>query len=148
MRDCLEFSERVSEFLILKGWDAKTLAKQIGVTHATALNFLHGTHFPSPVALCCLADCFQCSCQYLLGLTNDYEENKTFVPPTANFGARLRAIMKEANLSQYALTKTYKISGNSVYTWLRQKHLPSVANLIKLADILEVSVDYLIGREN
>jgi transcriptional regulator with XRE-family HTH domain len=35
----------------------------------------------------------------------------------------------------------------SMYNWLSGKYIPNVYNLVRLAKLLDCSVDYLLGRE-
>ena len=147
MNEVVVFSERICEFLHLKSLTPKTLAQALDVTHATALNFKNGKCFPSTNTLIKAADYFQCSCDYLLGLTDDYPENHNYQPATDNFCSRFRELLKECKISQYQLTNKYGISGSLVYKWLNTKTYPSVANLIRIARILNQPVDYILGRE-
>ena len=147
MNEVSAFSERICEFLHLKNLTPKTLAQALNITHATILNFKNGKCFPSTKIFIQLADYFQCSCDYLLGLTDDYPDYYTYRPATAHFPSRFRGLLKNAGVSQYQLTKKYGVSGNLVYKWLNNNGYPSVANLIRLARILNQPVDYILGRE-
>ena len=141
-------SERINEFIILKGLTPKTLAQEIGVTHATVLNVLQCRHTPSTALLYKLITYFQCSTDYLLGLTDDYPENVQYQPPVEKFGERFAFLLKTAGVSQYALTKKHGISGNLIFRWLHDQTLPSVDNFVKLARIFGFSVDFILGRSD
>jgi len=143
-----KFVERLKELMILNNYTIKTLAETTGIHQSTIGSLLREEHHPSTKALLAFAQLFNCPCDYLLGLIDDYPEPIKFSPPTSDFGARLRLLLRENNVSQYSLTKKEKISGNLLYQWLNNQAIPSVYNLEKLASALQISVDCLLGREN
>ena len=63
------------------------------------------------------------------------------------FSDRLKTLRKEKKLTQKELAEQIEIKQNSYSDWETGKNEPSLENLIKLADLLEVSIDWLFGRE-
>ena len=63
------------------------------------------------------------------------------------FTDRLKTLRKEKKLTQKELAEQIGIKQNSYSDWETGKNEPSFENLIKLADLLEVSLDWLFGRE-
>ena len=61
---------------------------------------------------------------------------------------KLRELRKEKNMLQKEIAKAVHRSITTICDWERGKSEPSIEDLSKLADILEVSVDYLIGRSD
>ena len=59
---------------------------------------------------------------------------------------RLRECRENAKLSQKYVALTLGISAPSVANWERGKTNPSNENIVKLADLYGVSIDYLLGR--
>lgn len=142
-----KFVERMNEFMITSSLNATQLAEKTGIARSTISGLLRKEHLPSTDALRAFANFFQCPTDYLLGSVDDFPENLKFSQPNLSFGERFRKLLAESNVSQYALTKRYKISGNLLYKWLHGESEPSVYNLIKLSTALSVSVDCLLGRE-
>lgn len=62
------------------------------------------------------------------------------------FAQRIAAIRKEKKLSQEKLGELMNMSQRSVAAWEGGERTPSFPVLIELAEKLDVSVDYLIGR--
>ncbi len=62
------------------------------------------------------------------------------------FGERLREIRTEKHLKQSDIAAMLNVSGNAVHCWETDKQEPSMAMLLKLSEILEVSLDYLFGK--
>ena len=62
------------------------------------------------------------------------------------FAQRIAAIRKEKKLSQEKLGELVNMSQRSVAAWEGGERTPSFPVLIDLAEKLDVSVDYLLGR--
>ena len=142
-----KFADRMNEYMITQELNATQLAEKTGIARPTISGLLRKEHLPSTDALRAFADFFQCPTDYLLGLIDDFPEKTTFQKPASTFGERFRTLLAENKVSQYALTKQYKISGHLIYNWLHNESEPSVYNLIKLSKALSVSIDCLLGRE-
>lgn len=63
-----------------------------------------------------------------------------------DFTARFKELRAEYGLSAIKLSKELEFSKNIVYAWEKGRAEPNFETLKKLADIFDVSVDYLIGR--
>ena len=61
---------------------------------------------------------------------------------------RLKELMKESGVTQYALAKAIGMRQSNVSEWLSQKKEPSIKSLWLLADFFDVDIDFLIGRKN
>ena len=85
-----------------------------------------------------------CSADYALGLI-DVDSDETFHEPLP-FGERLREILKQKGISQEKLKKELPVSSSLIYKWLTGKSKPYPTTLVRLANYLDVSVDYLLGR--
>ena len=62
------------------------------------------------------------------------------------FAERLKELRKQAPFTQVELAKRLGIGQSSYADWERGKKNPTQENLIRLAQILNVSVDYLVGN--
>lgn len=58
----------------------------------------------------------------------------------------LKTIRKEADISQQKLGDAVNISQQSINQYENQDVEPDIANLTKLADYFDTSIDYLVGR--
>lgn len=65
------FSERLNELTKEKGLTPYALTKKLGIPHSTAQAWFEAKSFPSVEYLISLAEFFDCSVDYLLGL-KDY----------------------------------------------------------------------------
>ena len=63
------------------------------------------------------------------------------------FSERLKELRLKKGLTQTELGEKVGVKQNTFTNWENGKREPSFENLIKLADLLEVSIDWLFGRE-
>ncbi|MGN0796033.1 MAG: helix-turn-helix domain-containing protein [Christensenellales bacterium] len=64
------------------------------------------------------------------------------------FAQRLLELRNERHVSQATLAKAIGVSDSIICYWETDRSEPTGINLVKLADYFDVSVDYLLGREN
>ncbi len=64
------------------------------------------------------------------------------------FAERLRALRTARGLTQTRLAELLGMPARSYNRWERGGHVPRLAMAIKIADILQVSLDELVGRSS
>lgn len=64
----------------------------------------------------------------------------------SEFSKRLNELRKESGISQEVLAKRVGVTQQCVSGWEKDKIEPTLSNLISLADVFSVSIDYLAGR--
>ena len=145
MLDLKLFSERVDELIFDKNLKAMEFAKQSGISKSTVYEYLSGRKMPTLKNLIKIAEFFNVSTDYLLGIERDvYTKNfKGCVP----FSVRFNEILKEYSMSRYKLEQLTGISESVLYYWAKGKTIPTVESLIIVCSVLNCSFDYLIGRE-
>lgn len=62
-----------------------------------------------------------------------------------NFGQKISLVRKQKKMSQAELGKISGINGDIVGKYERDEMKPSIETAKKLADALEISLDYLVG---
>lgn len=139
-----KFAENLATLMSEGNINAPALAKILKTDRTNITRYLRGERLPLFKGFVAIIEYFNVSADLLLGRT-EYAEPRTFLP-VQPFGTRLRKIMQETNTTQYRMEKDLRVSGATMYNWLINKSLPTVENLYKLADYMEVSVDYLLGR--
>ena len=138
------FHERLTELMIEKGVNTVSLAAAIGVSDETVRRWKNGERDILLSQLVKLADYFQCSLDLLTGRADtvlDYQVRG--MPP---FYDSLRAVMAEKGVTRYKLVKDLPIYDGYFTNWKKGKS-PNILTLIMLADYLDVTIDYLVGRE-
>ena len=64
------------------------------------------------------------------------------------FAEKLKTLRIEKNLSQVDLAKMINLSKNTINAYEKKRAEASIETLVKLADIFECTIDYLVGRED
>jgi len=145
MKKLPKFSERLTELMFEdNNITTDKLGEKLGLRGSSIRIWRSGRSNPSLQYAILLAEYFNCSLDYLLGrIDNDI----TFTPQELlPFHISLTTILKEKNLSWYKVVGDTNISKTSMQAW-RKGSVPLLPILIELADYLDVSIDYLIGRE-
>lgn len=62
------------------------------------------------------------------------------------FSARLKLLRETNKLTIVDIATKLGIAKQSVHTWETMKTIPSADKLFDLAEMLDVSIDYLVGR--
>ncbi|MDE7159103.1 MAG: helix-turn-helix transcriptional regulator [Clostridiales bacterium] len=140
------FVERLNEYMNEHGLNASTLAAAIKCSRVTVSGLLHKSHAPSTDILIALVEYFNCSADYLLGIT-EYPHITEF-KPIKPFGDILRKCLVDSKKSEYRLRKDLEISSSLTYRWLTNKTVPQIDYLFRLRKYFGCSIDYLLGREN
>lgn len=61
---------------------------------------------------------------------------------------RLKMLLEDYDMTQFELSKRSNVTEATISNFLNCKQLPKLEVVSKIADVLNVSVDYLLGRTN
>lgn len=121
------------------------LAKILNIDQTTVSKWEVGKAIPDYDTLQRLADFYNVSVDYLLG-----RENKHFVSPTFEQNTaltRLKELRESKNLTQAKLAEILGVGRTTITMYEKGAIVPPADILQKLANYFDVSVDYLLGRE-
>lgn len=65
-----------------------------------------------------------------------------------SFCYRIKEIRDENNWTIKQFAEHVQIPRTTINSWVLKKRAPKIDLLYKMADILDVSIDYLVGRED
>lgn len=139
-----DFQERLQDLLIENELSRLQLSKKIGISFETLNGYFNKNFYPELSVAIKIANYFDCSLQYLMGLTDEY---KNVDKNEMTFIETLKKLMKVNNLSIEKLMKSLNMSEANYYRWKNSNNKPAMQSLIALAKFFGVSIDYLIGRE-
>ena len=139
-----KLSIRLKEYLEERDLTQSALAKTLDIQRSNVSEFLSDKHTPSFDCFVKMLYFFNCSADYLLGLTELHTEET--LHPVPAFKDRLRAMLNERGVTQAELIANLPVSSAVPYKWLTGINEPSIESLIRLAEYFDCSVDYLIGR--
>lgn len=140
------FPKRLSELIKDKDITITQFSTEIGCSEPTISRYVQGKSLPTLNIAVQMANYFKCSIDYLLGIKdNEFDNYKSKDCPP--FGERLLELCTEKNISRYELQNLTNIPESVMRYWVRGKTKPSLINIVKIARKLELSVDYVLGRE-
>ncbi len=140
------FAERLSELIFDAGTNATNLSLELGFANATINHYVTGRYFPTVENTVRLADYFHCTIDYLLGIVDENHAHEFKACPP--FGERLLGVCTLYQISRYQLRKMTGISETVMRYWVQGKTNPSIENVVKIAEALNCSVDFILGRES
>ncbi len=138
-----KFPSRLSELMEEKEWKSEEVSQKLGIAGSAVRAWLRGEKLPSLKNIVLLADLFGCSLDFLAGRKENFEE--VAARPLPAFYGRLRELMKERGVNRYALTRSGAVNDSRITRWAKGES-PSLPSLCVLADSLNISLDYLVGR--
>lgn len=139
------FSETLSELMLIRNLKIKELAQQIGIDGTSITKYFREGVIPKLPHAIAIADYFGCALDYLFGLTNEFVK-KNYLP-CPSFSQAFDDILRFHNRTKYRLAKDLKISNQSTIAWHKGKSIPTMENLIKIADYFGCTLDELVGRK-
>ena len=139
------FAERLDSLLFDAKLNPPAFAKIIGCGRATINRYLSGMKMPTVEMTVRIADYFQVSADFLLGLE---EENlASNFRPYIPFRERLPQLCEKFNTTKYQLQKKTGIPESAIYNWQAGRTKPTIESLVRIAESLQCSVDCVLGRE-
>ena len=147
-----DFSERLKWLMELEGISKRALSIKANVQRRSLLNYLNAKNYPRYDALIRLSDFFEVRTDYLLAIENcnDRVKSRIKCPIEAvpiQFREKLNCFLREGNSTKYKLAKSLKVGQTTLERWFTGGAMPDTAILIKLAAVMDESVDFLLGRE-
>ena len=140
----LKFAENLSALMQEKNLNAPALGKILNVNRSNVTRYLRGERLPNYHIFIRIIEYFNISADVLLGRL-DYCDVQEF-EPVKPFGNTFRKALDETHTSQYELQKNLHYSSATTHDWLISKRIPSIEHLDQLADYMDLTVDYLLGR--
>lgn len=139
-----DFQERLQELLEEHSLKRIHLAKIIEVSSTTINDYFNKNYYPRIDIAYKMANYFECSLNYLFGLTDTKENTNT---NSKKFVINLDKLLQKNNISISKALNAMDMGEYDYYRW-KNGQFPKTRNLIEIAKFFDVSVDYLIGNTN
>lgn len=141
------FTEVLDDLMKEKNLNATQLAQYLGCTKTTICRYKKGTRFPSLFSFIRIADFFKCPTDFLYGIVDDYNHLQTYktCPP---FSERIRFLLDYLKVTKKQFCIQTNISETSFFLWLDNNGNPTVENIHKIAETFDLTIDFVLGREN
>ena len=146
----LVFSARLQDLLVYSVKTYSQLAEETALKRKSVYNWLKGVTYPTAESLLVLANYFQVSADYIIGL-NDVEEDMPKVEVSAEEAQKsivkhLNAYKERRNITYYRLAKLLGVGQGTMARWFKEGATPEMAILIRISKLLDKSLDELLGR--
>ena len=140
------FIETLQEKMTDRNLNKVQLSRELGLDHSSVNSWFNKEFYPRIVNLIRIADLFGCSIDYLFGLS-DVESFKPSKTPS-DFLMRFDKLQVQNKVNDNRVATYCKIGSSAVAKWRRFKRYPETTAILKLVELFNCSIEYLIGRSD
>lgn len=143
----MSFNETLKDLLIENNTNLKQVCKSLNTKNSSYYKYFENTR-PQVDSAVKLANYFDCSLNYLMGIDDNKKEvsfNKKYNKNL--FFERYVNLLKQNKLSHYKFSKIIGISQSTYYAY-KNGSVPYMDILEKMARYFSCSIDYLVGRSD
>lgn len=141
-----DFVEILEGFVLEKGLSLEKLSNECKVSSTQLSEYLRGVVIPSVKNAVKLSNYFNCSIDYLFGLTEDKGKNLGTDYDFTGFLDKYQDLLNKNKITHYKFCKENNINESIIRLWKRGQK-PSISTLYIIASKLCSSMDYLIGKK-
>lgn len=142
--NCLSnFVDCIQDYIDREGITLNRFSERVGIALSAIIKWNNLEYFPTIESVIKIADYFECSIDYLFGLS---ERREVTTVPSGGFLEAFEALCNKMGVSHYKVAKECQFGQSMISKWKRGK-FPKCETLIKIAGYFECSIDYLIGRK-
>lgn len=124
---------------------ALKLQKILNIPNARIGKYIKQDFYPNVSRAVVLSNFFDCSLDYMVGLSPIKRIKNLEEPNLKKFFNRLEwLILEEKSITVFF--KNCKLAKTNIIRWKRMTDFPRLENLFMIADYYNISLDYLIGR--
>lgn len=144
MQNMSKLCERLTDLMFESDISSAELAESVAVTVQTVNRWKRGEKQMRLSNLIKVANVLNCTIDFLVGRNDSMLD---FLPKECpRFYDRLREVMEEKNRTWYRVTTETSIKDSYLYLW-KKGYDTKIPALVELADYLDVTIDYLVGRD-
>lgn len=130
MKGLLNLADIIDDYLCQKNTNLSRFSQEIGINERIVNRWFHLKYYPSAENAIRLAVFFDCSVDYLFGLSA--EPNKPPEIDAIDFYSRFLRLKQKTGNSNYAIAKYTKVSESTISKW-NPKTVPSMPSVIALS---------------
>ena len=134
----LKIADNIRFFRKANNLTQEELSKQLGGSKNLVSNYENGISTPDIYTLVKLADIFDITLDELVGIV----KMKSF-----KFAENLKYYRKQAGLTQSQLAAHFNSDKSLISNYENGKNVPDIFKMWELADIFDITLDELVGRE-
>lgn len=142
-----KFGENLNDLMKDKNLSTIDIKNLIGISTAQTGRYLSGHYEPTLKNALKICNYFNISLDYMLGIDDIPNRYESFKEPKYEiFIERYYKLMNENKTNHYQVSFNANFNRNNLIYWKKNKVLPTLDIIYKLAILLNTSVEYLIGR--
>ena len=142
-----KFAEIISNLMKQENLTTTDIKRLVGISTAQMGRYMSGYYEPSLINAIKLSSYFNYSLDFLVGLDNIPNRFGIFKNPDyEKFITRYYELLKQNKTNHNRVSRLTKFNRNNLIYWQKNKSIPTLDILCKLAEHLNTSVEYLIGR--
>ena len=148
-----KFHEKLKMLRKKQGFTQKEVARLLGTVQGVYSKWERGVYEPNYENLSMLACIFDVSIDFLLSDYIEFSKDKylrmqeSYLIISNVFPQRLKELRQKKGLTQQEIADLVHVNRVTYTNWEKGNREPNFEIVIKLADLLEVSVDWLFGRK-
>ncbi len=141
-----EFQNRLKEFMDDKELSNLQLSKMLGISSSAVDAYFCKDLYPEMKTAIKLCKMFDCSMDYLFGLSDENEPKYDFekVDIRGNFVANVEKLLERKNMSKAKFAKQVGMSEHTFYRW-KNGEFPRTVSIVNVAKYLDISIDFLLA---
>ena len=144
----MNISQYIKDLCIDKNINIMELSNLVKIDNSLLYKYINENTLPTVNNLVKIANFFDCTINYLVGLSDDPKQYKFFNTfDKSLFFPRYYDLLNKHNISHYSLSKKFKLAKSSFLAW-KKGAIPNLDTLYKIAEYFSVSIDYLVGRSD
>ena len=136
-----KFQERLKELLEDYNLSRLALANKLSISSTTINGYFNKNYYPTIEIALNIAKFFNCSLDYLFGLTDSLSPLSL---KTSNFVNRFNFLIKLKNNSIAKTMKELSLSEYNYYRW-KKGQLPKTNKLLDIVKYFNTSLDFILG---
>ncbi len=136
-----KFQERLKELLEDYNLSRLALANKLSISSTTINGYFNKNYYPTIEIALNIAKFFNCSLDYLFGLTDSLSPLSL---KTSNFVNRFNFLIKLKNNSIAKTMKELSMSEYNYYRW-KKGQLPKTNKLLDIVKYFNTSLDFILG---
>jgi len=141
----MSFSEKLKELRLQNNLTQEQLARKLDTTRRTYIYYETGKKYPSAALLNRVTQVFNVSTSFLI---DEQDEEQAQESKRSSFSTKLKELRLQNNLSQEKLARKLDIATGTYLFYEKGKRYPPVKLLAQMAEILNVSISFLVDEQN
>ena len=140
------FADRLSDLIFDSKKSVTEVANEMGINKSTLYEYLLRERIPRLSSIVKIADYFNCSTDFLLGLED--EISGLVFKECKPFPEQFKEILSYFNISRYRLQKMTGLAESVLFYWSKGQKTPTLESVLLVCEKLDCRVDFFIGRSD